>query len=123
MTKADFAAWRSRWRSCFWCGWQIGTRWPHSGWLPKLEANHIFGGAKKDRTRYALWSLVMLCQWCHQERWPRTRNRQRIVVGAALKLQHDPQHFDLDELNAMHNGEPITLAELRQELDYMENVK
>lgn len=118
--KSAFQSWRAAQTHCYHCGWRMGTRWPHPGWLARLEANHIFGGAKRELTRYALWGLVMLCQWCHQEVWPRTRNRQRIVFGAALKLRNDPKHFDLDAMNKLNPGEPITLGELELELDTME---
>lgn len=110
--RADYVRWRQQWSYCWWCGWKLGTPWPYTGWLPRLEANHVFGGGKRDATLYATWASIMLCQWCHQERWSRTKGRARVLLGAILKSRHDPKHFDLTAMNAMGSWQEIAADEL-----------
>lgn len=117
-TLQDYVNWRWQWQSCWLCGWKLGTRWPHSGWLPRLEVNHVYGAAMRGATQFELWAMVILDQHCHQEIWPRFRDRQRVLLGAALKIENDNERFDLDAMNAMKSHQAITLAELREFMDH-----
>lgn len=116
-TFQDFQDWRAKQTHCYFCHWKLGTPRIHSGWLTRLEANHVFGAALRGATRFEIWAIVMLCQWCHQEVWPRFKNRARVLFGAALKLENDWPNFKLDEMNDMTEAEDITLTELEAFLD------
>ena len=96
---ADFA---EAFPKCWACGWQSGFR----DWcLPRLEIAHIVGGPGRRHDRRA---LSRLCEGCH-----RLAHGARIVLAGVtvptldirnlvgLKLEFDPEHYDVPYLMSL----------------------
>ena len=86
-------------RYCWACRGRRKPEWWHAPWNP-VERAHIVNKPRVEDRR----AVVLLCPLCHNALDQRVKyandNRPQLTVGNAvwLKIEYDPQYFDLDFL-------------------------